>query len=314
MQLRKAIDLFLDGYFSTCQRSEKTIKAYTIDLEQFRRFVGGRPPLEKIGADHLESWAAQLRSLGYASASIRRKFAALKVFFNYWFRRGMIEQSPIWRIHLDLAPEKVLTRVLRLDDIKKLIKQAKIELGNVPRKPTGLIDSKFLSLRNRAIIEVLFTTGLRVGELSTLRISDYQQEEDTLTVAGKGARQRLAILPDKNSSNTCRIYLTHRAQIQVATDRLFINHQGSPISTQSIGCIISRVAQRAGIEQRVTPHMLRHTVATLLLRNGADIRIVQEFLGHASITTTQRYTHINKADLSLHLNQFHPNFTNGTIP
>ena len=306
VHLRKAIELFLDGYFSTCQRSEKTVKAYTIDLEQFRRFVGGRPALERIGPDRLESWAAELKSAGYASASIRRKFAALRVFFSYWFRRGEIKQSPIWRIRLDLAPERVLTRVLNLREVRNLIEQAREELGRLPEEPARTVTRTFFALRNLAIVNTLFTTGIRVGELTSLRPNDYAADRRILRIRGKGFRERLAVLPDAKSSQILTSYIQHRERIAPPHDFLFINHRQKPLTTQGVARILARIGQNAKIIQRVTPHMLRHTIATLLIRNGADIRIVQTFLGHSTITTTQRYTHLDTRTMESLLKIYHP--------
>ncbi len=256
----------------------------------------------------LESWAAELKADDYASASIRRKFATLKVFFNYWVRRGVLDRSPVWKIRLDLAPEKMLTRVLSVEETRKLLRQAKKELGRFPRKLSTTADSTFLALRNLAIVELLFATGIRIGELAALRLKDFRPEERALTINGKGARQRLAVLPDSQSYRAVATYVEHRRRIAADSNALFLNSFQRPLSTQGAANIVSRLADEAGIRQRVTPHMLRHTVATLLLRNGADIRVVQEFLGHAAISTTQRYTHVSKDHLFSELQEHHPNF------
>lgn len=308
MYLAKAIDRFLEGYFSTCQRSEKTIRAYSIDLRQFREHVGGRRTLARVGPEELEGWAAGLKEAGYASSSIRRKFAALKVFFGYWVRRGELEHSPMWRVRLDLAPERVLVKVLTVDEVRRILRQAKRELGRYPRRLSTSIDEKFLALRNLAIVELLFTTGIRVGELTSLDLGDLHLEERAMTVKGKGARQRLALLPDNESYRAIATYSEHRRNIDTFHTDLFLNNFGGALSSQGAANIVSRLAEEAQIAKRVTPHMLRHTVATLLLQSGADIRIVQEFLGHAAISTTQRYTHITKSHLNQKLREHHPNF------
>jgi len=307
MQLGKAIRLFLDGYFSTCKRSAKTIKAYTIDLEQLHAFLGGRTTIEGIAPEVLEGWAAELKEAGYASASIRRKFATLRVFFNYWVRRRHLDRSPLWQIRLDLAPERVLTQVLTMGEAKRLLLQAKRELGPYPRELSTRVDATFRALRNLVIVEVLFATGIRVGELVSLELADFRSEERAFTINGKGSRQRIALLPDRVSYRTVNTYVTHRCNIFADHEALFLNTFSGPLSAQGVGIIVGRLARDAGITRRVTPHMLRHTVASLLLRAGADIRVVQEFLGHAAISTTQRYTHITKDDLASKLNQYHPN-------
>lgn len=307
MRLNTAIEHFLSGYFSTCQRSDKTVRAYTTDLRQFREAFPARTTLASLRVEALERWAVTLRERGYASASIRRKFATLRVFLNYWVRRGRLERSPLWLLRLDLAKEKVLPRVLSTEDTRALLRRAKHELGRYPRRPTGRVDATFLALRNLAMVELLFATGIRVGELAALRVADFQRLDRSFLVRGKGARQRLALLADDRSQRILDLYADHRQSLPADHNALFVNHFGRPISTQGVANVVARLARNAGIERRVTPHMLRHTIATLLLRSGADIRVVQEFLGHASITTTQRYTHVTKRHLDVTLRRHHPN-------
>lgn len=309
MWLRKAVDQFLTGYFATCRRSDKTLRAYSTDLDQFCNFLGNRIRMESIRPDVLESWAAELKDAGYASASIRRKFAAVKVFFNYWVRRDKIETSPAWRVRLDLAPEKKLVKVLTVDEVRRLLRQAKQEVGRIPRKPSPTIDGTFLALRNLAIVEVLFATGIRVGELVALRLTDFRPDENSLLVRGKGARQRLAYLPDKRSLRALTTYNRFRNAVPTQTPNIFLNANGHPLRAQSAGNIVTRISRNAEIDRHVTPHMLRHTVATLLLQQGADLRVIQEILGHASITTTQIYTQVTRSHVAVTLEACHPNRT-----
>jgi site-specific recombinase XerD len=148
---------------------------------------------------------------------------------------------------------------------------------------------------------------MRVGELVSLTLRDWQEDERTFVVRGKGSRQRLAYLPDDRSLKAVQSYMTHRKAMNIGHEALFVNFAGKQISTQGISRVVSETATAAELTRRVTPHMIRHTVATLLLRYGADIRIVQEVLGHASIATTQRYTHVSKEHLFSALRAQHPN-------
>jgi len=307
MQLGQAVESFMEGYFSTCRRSEKTRTAYRTDLAQLQGKFGANQSISMIDADFLESWAADMRARGYAPISIRRKFAAVRVMFGYWVRKGSLDSSPLWKIRLDLGRQRILPRSLTAPDMKRLIEQmwrhVYFTVANV-RSPR---DPRFLAVRNVALLEVLFATGIRVGELVGLRCQDWREGESAFLVTGKGLRQRLALLPDERSQRAINMYLHYRAAISPEHDALFVNASGRKLSTQGVARVIAIAAKESGIRARVTPHMIRHTVATLLLRCGADIRIVQEVLGHASIATTQRYTYVSKEHLVSMLHTQHPN-------
>ena len=238
-----------------------------------------------------------MRAQEYASGSIRRKFATARVFFTYWVRKGAIEKSPLWRIRLDLVRERTLPRSLSPIDARHLVER--FWSGVTPPTTPVLLtrDPVFLRLRNLAAAEVLFATGMRVGELVRLNLRDWREDEASFLVNGKGSRQRLAFLPDDRSLKAVGFYLSCRRSVKLDGEAFLLNASGQRISTQGIARAITSTAKDAGVAARVTPHTIRHTVATLLLRYGADIRIVQEVLGHASITTTQRYTHISKDHL-----------------
>jgi site-specific recombinase XerD len=150
---------------------------------------------------------------------------------------------------------------------------------------------------------------MRVGELSSLDVRDFLVDEGVYRVQGKGGRDRLAFVVDKETVHIQREYLKTRTQFKTENSALFLNSSDGRLSTQGIANVIVQLRQQAKIERHITPHMLRHTVATLLLRNGADIRVVQEFLGHMSIATTQRYTHITKEHLIRVLRKHHPSLS-----
>jgi site-specific recombinase XerD len=164
----------------------------------------------------------------------------------------------------------------------------------------------FLALRNLAIIEVMFATGLRVGELVSLSLNDFRPMERSLLIHGKGRRERLAFFVEPHSYERITAYVAARVSIATGSSALFVNASGTAISTQTVANVIRSLCVAAGVTKRVTPHTFRHTVATLLLRNGADLRVVQEILGHASITMTQRYTHVAKEHVRGALERHHP--------
>ena len=316
MQLTQAIPEFLNGYFSTHERSKKTRTAYLSDLEQFAKYAGQDSGLSTLSGVLIEDWAGHLRRDGYAPASMRRKMVVLKVFCSYWLRRGKLAESPFWRVHVSFGRIEQLPRALTEVEMKGLLVQAGREhrAADVPRKGATLAgrrkstDSsrRYRALRNLALVDLLFATGVRVGEASTLNVEDFTKVESVFRIRGKGGRDRLAYLVDEQTVLIQRKHCEERSQLVTKSPALFLNSSGERLSTQGMANIIAKFRRDAGIERHITPHMLRHTVATLLLRHGMDIRVVQEFLGHASIATTQRYTHVVKEHLIGELRKHHP--------
>lgn len=318
MQLHQASIEFMTGYFSTHDRVEKTKTAYCSDLAQFRAFLGEDLNLAALSGSVVERWAAHLRQEGYSPASMRRKMVVLKVFCSYWVRKGTLAESPFWRVKLSFGRTEQLPRTLSAGEMRDLLEQAlqnhsgTTDVGGgeaaaaAPLQAGNASSICYRARRNLALVDLLFATGIRVGEAAALDTRDVRIRESVFRVQGKGGRDRLAFVVDKESVRIQREYLVARKRIETDNPALFLNASGGRLSTQGIANVIARLRQEAGVERHVTPHMLRHTVATLLLRNGADIRVVQEFLGHASIATTQRYTHISKEHLVGVLRKRHP--------
>ena len=316
MQLNQASTEFIEGYFSTHQRRIKTKAAYCSDLAQFEKFVGGDLALVSIGGEVVEKWAAHLRQEGYSPASMRRKLVALRVFCSYWVRRGSMPESPFWRVKLSYGRIEQLPRTITEGEMRALLQQAgrKFSALKKSRNRTAATQAQvrqasssyYRTLRNLALVDLLFATGMRVGEACALDVQDFRIEEGVFRIQGKGGRDRLAFVVDEETIRIQQSHVAARRQIETPAAALFVNASGNRLSTQGISNVITQLRQEAGIERHVTPHMLRHTVATLLLRNGVDIRVVQEFLGHTSIATTQRYTHITKEHLKGVLRNSHP--------
>jgi len=318
MQLKEAIADFVNGYFSTHERSKKTKTAYGSDLKQFGTYAGKEFDLGSLGATLIEAWAAHLRNEGYSPASMRRKMVVLKVFCSYWLRRGSLNESPFWRVKLSLGRIEQLPRSLSETEMRGLLAHAgRTDMRDVPRKGLVLARSRstrsssrdYRDIRNLALVDLLFATGMRVGEVSSLNVDDFSVTELMFRVHGKGGRGRLAYVVDDQTILIQKQHLEARTQLVSESPALFLNAAGERLSTQGIANIIAQFRRDAGIERHITPHMLRHTVATLLLRNGMDIRVVQEFLGHASIATTQRYTHVVKEHLIKELRKHHPSLS-----
>jgi len=311
LSLDQATLEFLRGYFATHERADKTIRAYKSDLCQFKAFVGTRLLLTSITSETIESWSSHLKSRNYAPASVRRKVVALRVLVSYWMRKGIIRESPFWRVQLSYGRTEQLPRSLTEREIHMLLATARQVVGSPENMKVGLsgptpTSAGYKAIRNLAIVELLFATGMRVGEVSGLTLSDYVSDEAAFTVCGKGGVHRLAFVVDHFSLSVLQQYIKLRLSINVTSSALFLNHCGGKLSTQGIANLLSKLGSKANLGRHITPHMLRHTVATLLMRNGVDIRVVQEFLGHASIATTQRYTHVSKEHLKSVLRRQHP--------
>ncbi len=310
MKMDRAIREFLEGYFSTNDRNEKTRRAYISDLTQFVVFLGQDVDISLIKSTDIERWVAYLKNKKYLPASVRRKIVIIKVFFNYWLRRDLITESPFWRIKISFGRIEQLPRALTQKEIQGLLDQAQknYALFGKGKSEGGIKTSsrEYLVLRNVALLELLFATGIRVGEISSIDLKDHLPSEAAYKIQGKGGRERLAFIVDKMTIKTQQEYMKMRQNISTKSPALFLNARGNRLSPQGIANVIHQLRKARGIERHVTPHMLRHTVATMLLRNGVDIRVVQEFLGHASIATTQRYTHITKEHMIRELQNHHP--------
>jgi integrase/recombinase XerD len=311
MQLSQATAEFFNGYFSTHERRKKTEAAYRSDLAQFQAFGDEGLDLRSLDASVIESWAAHLRQKEYSPASIRRKMVVLKVFCSYWVRKGEIQESPFWRVKLSFGRIVQLPRALSEREMRALLARARRDYATVEATPPAAnswkaASSEYRALRDLALVDLLFATGARVGEVSALNTHDFSSREAVFRVQGKGGRDRLAFVVDEQTVGIQRAHLNARTCMKTESQALFVNSSGSRLSTQGITNVIERLRRRARIKRRITPHMLRHTVATLLLRNGVDIRVVQEFLGHASIATTQRYTHVSKEHMLRVLRKRHP--------
>jgi site-specific recombinase XerD len=277
--------------------SEHSIKAYKIDIYQFIEWLKKNNKLDYLELDIVKTYTAELIRQ-YLRSTASRKIAALRVFLKYLNREKLINFNPSKTL---TAPGKIRNLPVFLDEneVNKLFL--------VPDITT------FKGIRDLAILEMLYATGLRVSELCSLNFSNLNLEENEIIVMGKGARERIVLI-----SHKARRTLNH--YIEKAYDELskgnnssdnpscplFINHKGFRITPRSIERIVKETAQKAGIKKNISPHTLRHSFATSLLNGGADLRVVQELLGHSSISNTQIYTHVNTARLKEVFNKAHP--------
>lgn len=269
--------------------AQNSIEAYRRDLEAFFKFLDSKR-LEDILEADLIAFLSRLEQQQYAAASRARALMALKVFFRFLKREGHLKQ--------DLAQHLVspklwqrLPEVLDPDEVERLLQQ--------PDASTPI------GARDKAILEVLYASGLRVSEVCSLTF--YSVDDTFVRVKGKGSKERTVPIGAK-ALEAVDHYLTH---FRCATDSetnqaLFVTEKGKPINRTAVWIMVKQYAKQAGISKRLSPHTLRHSFATHLLNNGADLRVIQEMLGHSNISSTDRYTHVSPTHLQAAFAAFHP--------
>ena len=283
MQFRLAIEDFLRFCTVERQLSENTLQAYACDLADFHAWLPPRTSLSEISTETLKAYLQHIVSKrGLAGATIRRRLACLRGFFR---RLEELEQTvdPFTGWRLKLPRRRRLPRALSRDETLTLLAAFR------GRTPDGLTGDSTL----RVAVRLMVSTGVRVGELCKLRIEDISPDGASLRVHGKGSRDRIAYVADPDFRAELKALVLHRRNRAGPGTPVFVNRHGSRMRPQSIRTKLRLVAARAGLNRRITPHMLRHTAATLLIETGVDIRIVQRLLGHSSIATTEIYTHVS---------------------
>lgn len=281
----------IKSYLSFCATrknlDKKTIKSYSIDLNQYVEFIS-QNNLSWCNKSSIEDYIDQLHNK-YKPKSVKRKTASLKAFFHYLEIEEVIENNPFHKIQLHYKEPFLLPKTIPLKDIESIIKYAYINY-----KSSSTPYSHQVTLRNVLILELLFASGMRISELCSLRLSQINLNDYVIKIYGKGSRERLIQICNKNVQRLFDKYISY---INISNeDYVFKNRLGNRLSEQSVRYMINDYAHKANIKQHITPHMFRHSFATLLLEEDVDIRYIQQMLGHSSITTTQIYTHtsINK--------------------
>jgi len=272
--------------------SSNTVAAYRRDLSQFSKSLGGKSPLA-ISRGEILDYLMKLRDDHLTPASVARKLVAIKVFYRFLLGEGLIRTDPAGVIE---SPRlwKGLPEVLDQKEVLDLLKAAP------GRNPKGI--------RDRAILELLYATGMRVSEAAGLKLSDLHLEAGFIRCFGKGGRERVVPV-GRHAIEWTRRYLDQvRSTLKPKPEvkQLFLNRFGRSLSRQTIWGLIKHYARLGKVKKEITPHTLRHSFATHLLSAGADLRVVQELLGHATIATTQIYTHVDRARLKAIHAKFHP--------
>lgn len=270
--------------------SEHTIINYSVDLKSFGLFLGGAEPGD---IDHLmlRRYLADMKAKNYAKRTIARKLASLRTFFKFLYREGLIKSNPVASV---ITPklDKKLPMVLDVEQVLRLI--------NAPSQDT--LDG----LRDRSIFEALYSTGIRVSELVGLDIDDIDFISGVIKVLGKGRKERIVPIGDE-ALGALKRYLDKRPPVKVKDkDAVFLNKSGVRLTDRSVRRIVDKHIRTCSVQAKISPHSLRHSFATHLLDRGADLRSVQELLGHANLSTTQIYTHVSSERLKSVYDKAHP--------
>ena len=277
--------------------SENTIEAYVSDLQKLQDFAEQNlmniTPIT-ISYEHLQEFLYQVSKINYSERTQARWISSIKGFFSFLLEDELREDNPSALLE---TPKLglYLPDTLSLEEIEKLISATE--------------ENTDLAKRNRCMIEVLYGCGLRVSELTELQISNINFKENYLKIQGKGDKVRFVPLADYTADFIKNYINNIRSKQKINpkhSDILFLNSRGAQISRQMVFLIIKEIVRKAGIQKNISPHTFRHSFATHLLQNGADLRFIQEMLGHSSITTTEIYTHLNTEELHETILEYHP--------
>ena len=254
--------------------SKHTLRNYHLDLEAFWAFVGKEVPATSVEKHHIRAYLADLTFKGLAKRTILRRLSSLRSYFKYLTREGLIKANPLDSIESPKADKPIPTSI-SYDCVERLFAQPDTE--------------SFLGLRDRCIMELFYSSGLRVSELTALSLSDFDRRNRLLRVLGKGKKER--IIPITNTATQwLETYLGHPDHNGKA---IFENSRGGRLTTRSIDRLFKKYLRMSGLAEQVTPHTIRHTIATHWLENGMDLKTIQGLLGHSSLSTTTIYTKVS---------------------
>ena len=298
--MREALNAFLKYLSSEKRYSPHTVQAYRSDLDQFQEFLvetQNKPDpvcIEDITKEDIRLFLSGLIRYGMSKKSVARKLASLRAFFNFLMKSNLLKVNPTITL-LSPKTEKHLPEFLREEEIISAL-EGIVENGN-----------SIAQIRDRAILELFYGTGMRLSELVSLDLNDIELTAGTVRVMGKGEKER--VLPiGINAAKSMKHYLTVRSEFHPyqGNGALFLNRMGKRISSRGVQIIVKKWLTRVSEKNKLSPHVLRHTFATHLLDRGADLKAVKELLGHASLSTTQVYTHLTMDRLKNVYRRAHP--------
>lgn len=291
MTIAEAIDSFLFHCQYEKNLSPKTLKAYSIDLRQFRTYLETELNLTELAQIDKVPLRAYIKSLfgPLAEKSVKRKVATLKALFHHLEREDEVAVNPFRKIDVRIKEKKRLPRTVPLADLERLFRY----LYRVKSETSNRESMAYRTLvRDIAVLELLFATGARVAEVCSLAAEDVDLRRGQARILGKGGRERFLPVHNEEVLRVLREYLSLATGSEDSCRHFFRNRAGNRLSEQTVRAALRKHAEQAGLRLTITPHMLRHSLATLLLEEGVDIRYIQHLLGHSSIATTQIYTEV----------------------
>lgn len=295
MQLKKRAQLYLDYCQYRKELDQKTLKAYRIDLRQYLDFIScDEPNKEKI-----EEYITDLHKR-YKQKTVKRKIATVKAFYNYLEEEELIDGNPFRKVKTKFKEDVILPRIIPREEIECLLNYMYSCLGNCKIR-----NYKYI-LRDIAIIEMFFATGARVYEVSNLKTDSVNLTSGLIRIMGKGAKERYIQISDAAVLKILKNYYEENKEQINQSGFFFINSKGKRFTEQSVRLMLKKYTKQAGIDRNITPHMIRHSVATYLIENGMDVSCVREIFGHSSIRTTQIYIHLAAKILAVLLQKTHP--------
>ncbi|MGE5324471.1 MAG: tyrosine recombinase XerC [Actinomycetota bacterium] len=294
-EIRKGTQKFLDYLRAEKNASAHTLRAYRNELQRFGEYLG--PQIRWKDVDHvfIRGFLGQLHSQGLSKVSVARALAAVRSLYKWLAREGMVQQNPAKLVATPKLPKK-LPRVPTMEEMNGLLNSEMPETAGFPE-------------RDRAIFELLYGCGLRNSELVGIEIGDIDEANRVILIRGKGKKQRYVPL-EGAAADALKAYRPERQKILNisgrSTRRLLINRRGGPLTTRSVGRIVKQIAIARGLPPDIHPHTLRHAFGTHMLTEGADLRAIQELLGHERLSTTQRYTQLSMSHVMEVYDKTHP--------
>jgi len=294
MELQLAQQRFIRWLGTARDLSGNTIRAYSSDTAVFCQQVGHEAKVADFTAELIVDFVEAQRAAGISAASLRRRMSVLRIFSRWLVSNRLLEFDPWSQVSLEVRKPKQLPRAVPAGDLDLLLRSLTSSAGlssDSSQDGHGVFERPH-EVTTLIAVALMLATGLRVGELVSIRCFDLDPIDCTIRVSGKGSRERIVFLPDHWTLRLLTAYFAMRVHLGIQHDHLLFNRRGDPMSASAMRTRLVNAAKAAGLQRRVTPHMLRHSAATQLIESGVDIRYVQRLLGHASLSTTEIYTHV----------------------